>query len=94
MADLSVAESASRSQWKQAEWQQLVGLAGDVVILNPIADRRWDEAPKFAHSDASDLPATGHALERPRMHSKELRRLATVEKRLRAWTKGRPADTL
>jgi hypothetical protein len=71
-----------------------VGLAGDVVILDPIADRRGDEAPEFAHSDASDLPAAGHALERPWMHSKELRRLATVEKRLRAWTKDRPADTL
>jgi hypothetical protein len=71
-----------------------VGLAGDVVILNPIADRRWDEAPEFAYSDASDLPATGHPLERPWMHSKELRRLATVEKRLRAWTKDRPGDTL
>jgi hypothetical protein len=61
-------------------------LAGDVVILNPIADGRWDETPEFAHSDAVDLSATDHALERPWMHSKELRRLAAFEKRLRAWT--------
>ena len=73
---------------------KFVGLAGDVVILNPIADGRWDEAPEFAHSDASDLPATGHALKRPWMHSKELRRLAAIEKRLRAWTEDSSGGTL
>jgi hypothetical protein len=73
---------------------KFVGLAGDVVILNPIADGRWDEAPEFADSDASDLPATDHALERPWMHSKELRRLAAIEKRLRAWTEYRSGGTL
>ena len=73
---------------------KLVCLAGDVVILDPIADRRGDEAPEFAHSDASDLPATGHALERPWMHSEELRRLVAIEKRLRAWTEDGSGGTL